>query len=98
MIIIGKEYKFTSLEIKELETNLGGIDCIEDRDKNIKEIIAEAKEYLGEKQNHIIVLNMPKVLFDAVSSALSKLEIEDLKIMSIALFLNIYLQKCYIDE
>ena len=98
MIIIGKEYRFTSLEVQELEANFGGIDCIDDRDKNIKEIIGEAREYLGEKQNHIVVLNMPKVLFDAVSSALSKLEIEDLKIMSIALFLNIYLQKCYIDE
>ncbi len=98
MIIIGKEYKFTSLEVQELETNFGGIDCIDDRDKNIKDIIIEVKEYLGGKKQCIVVLNMPRILFDAISSALNKLEVEDLKIMSIVSFLNIYLQKCYIDE
>jgi len=98
MIVIGKEYRFTSLEIKDLESRFGSIDCIDDKDKTIKDIIQEVQGYLGEKQQCIIILNLPKVLFDAVSSALEKLELENLRVMSIALFLNIYLQKCYIDE
>ncbi len=98
MIVIGKEYRFTSLEIKNLKNRFGSIDCIEDKDKNIQDILQEVKQYLGDKQECIIVLNMPKVLFDVISSSLEQLEATNLHIMSIASFLNIYLQKCYVDE
>jgi len=97
MIIIGQKYKFTSLEIKEIESKFGSIDCIDRMDKEIYEIIDEVKVYLGDKPKCMVVLNIPKILFETVSLELKKLDTE-LEIVSIALFLNIHLQKCYLGD
>ena len=90
MIIIGQKYKFTSLEIREIESKFGTIDCIDRLDKNIEEIIDEVKVYLGDKPECMVVLNIPKALFESISVKLKRLD-RELEIISIALFLNIHL-------
>ncbi len=97
MIIIGQKYEFTSLEIKEIESKFGSIDYIDCIDREVYEIIDEVKVYLGDKTECMVVLNVPKTLFDSILVELDKLSIE-LEILNIALFLNIHLQKCYLDD
>jgi len=102
MIILGKKYYFTDLELEQVREAFGHIETIDYRDKNPKNVIEKIDNLIKSRDYTTIVLNTRAKVDDAIVRYLTNLKytIKDRTFKTIAIehFLEEYLYKCYIPE
>ena len=100
MLILGKKYKFTSLEIEQLKKRFLDINTIDYKDTKSIDVIESIENTLKDDSLTIIVLNTKVKVDDEIIKYLTNLKFsyKDIKIISIEHFLEEYLYKCYIPE
>ena len=96
MIILGSKYKLTDFDRKHLR----GIELIHISyaDKSPEQVIEEIESILHKSKTKTIVLNTRAPIPDDLLKALTKLELQGVRFISIEHFLENYLQKCYIPD
>jgi len=102
MLILGKKYNFTTLEIERLNKKFNNIDKIIYKDRDAKEVIADIESVLEKTSFTLILLNTKVKVDDEIIKYLTNLKFQEkyknIKIISIEHFLEKYLHKCYIPE
>ena len=99
MIILGQKYKFTDLEKLKLKNNFNNVEQIIYTNRDIADVINEIKSLLAISQSKIIVLNTKNELSPKLIKYLTNLQFKNkINFMSIEVFLEKYLFKCYIPD
>jgi lipopolysaccharide/colanic/teichoic acid biosynthesis glycosyltransferase len=99
MLILGRKYKFTTLETNRLKKFHHIPISIKYNQKSPEEILYEIKTTLKSKNIKIIVLNTKSKIDDTIIKYLTKLQFdEQISILSVEKFMETYLHKCYIPE
>ncbi|MDQ1340112.1 MAG: hypothetical protein QG567_1269 [Campylobacterota bacterium] len=102
MLILGRKYKFTQLELDRLNKKFKNISHIRYRDRPQEEVLKEIDECVHNNNFDILVLNTRAKVSDDIIKYLTKLQFEKRKkrvqIITIEHFMEAYLQKCYIPD
>ncbi len=102
MLILGRKYKFTELELGRLSKRFKNITSIKYRNRDSGEVLEEIQNALDTNDFRLIVLNTKATVGDNIIKYLTKLQFEKRKkriqIISIEQFVEKYLHKCYIPE
>ncbi len=99
MLILGRKYKFTELEKQRLNKKNHELSTIRYTDKSPQEVIKEIQSLISKDEITTIVLNTRAKVENAVIAYLTSLQFEkNINITSIEIFLEKYLQKCYIPS
>ena len=102
MIILGKKYKFTQLELQRLNKKFNNINTVIYKDKKSNEVIENINKILDNNNYTVIVLNTKDKVDDDIIKYLTNLKFKvqssKFKIISIEHFLEEYLYKCYIPK
>ncbi len=99
MLILGKKYTFTPLEMERLEKKKLAPHVLEYKGRKAEEVIADIKKFLTTKEITLIVLNTRATVDDEVIKYLTHIQFEkNIKYISIEHFLEKYLHKCYIPS
>ncbi|WP_169753254.1 sugar transferase [Campylobacter mucosalis] len=99
MLVLGDKYTFCEFELKKLTKRFDNIDFIEY--SNEKETRTGLESLLSNKHYHYIILNSKEPIDAKMIKYLTKLQFRQnhkTKIISIELFLETFLQKCYIPD
>ncbi|KEA45554.1 sugar transferase [Campylobacter mucosalis] len=99
MLVLGDKYTFCEFELKKLTKRFDNIDFIEY--SNEKETRTGLESLLSNKHYHYIILNSKESIDAKMIKYLTKLQFRQnhkTKIISIELFLETFLQKCYIPD
>ncbi|WP_171994099.1 sugar transferase [Campylobacter mucosalis] len=99
MLVLGDKYTFCEFELKKLTKRFDNIDFIEY--SNEKETRTRLESLLSNKHYHYIILNSKEPIDAKMIKYLTKLQFRQnhkTKIISIELFLETFLQKCYIPD
>lgn len=102
MLILGRKYKFTQLELDRLNKKFKNISHIRYRDRPQEDVLKEIDECVHNNNFDILVLNTRAKVSDDIIKYLTKLQFEKRKkrvqIIMIEQFVEKYLHKCYIPE
>jgi lipopolysaccharide/colanic/teichoic acid biosynthesis glycosyltransferase len=102
MIILGRKYKFTSLELDRLGRNFSNIAIIRYTNRDPDDVISELKEHVKSNAISLLVLNTKAKVDDELIKYLTSLQFNGrgnpFRLISIEHFLEEYLHKCYIPE
>ncbi|WP_169777283.1 sugar transferase [Campylobacter mucosalis] len=99
MLVLGDKYTFCEFELKKLTKRFDNIDFIEY--SNEKETRTRLESLLSNKHYRYIILNSKEPIDAKMIKYLTKLQFRQnhkTKIISIELFLETFLQKCYIPD
>jgi lipopolysaccharide/colanic/teichoic acid biosynthesis glycosyltransferase len=102
MIILGRKYKFTSLEEQRLRKKFGNYQVIATSNRDPQEVIAELAKYIETHGASMLVLNMRNQVHDDIVKYLTALQFQNKSkrfvVMGMSRFTEEYLQKCYIPD
>lgn len=101
MIILGRKYKFTSLEMDRLAKKFSDLTIVRYTNRDSNEVISELKEHVKTRRTSVLVLNTKAKVDDEIIRYLTSLQFIDankIKIISIEHFLEECLNKCYIPK
>jgi len=97
MIILGDNYNFSKVDRERLKKRFDDISHISYKNLNAKQSIQKVESLLKNKKVELIVLNSKAKLSHKFLTYLTKLEIKGIRYISLELFLEKYLNKCYIN-
>lgn len=102
MIILGRKYKFTELEIERLNKKFSSITTIKYTNRSSEEVLAEIENATKQNDFDILVLNTKAKVGDSIIKYLTNLQFEKrkkkIRIISIENFMEEFLHKCYIPD
>ena len=99
MIILGRKYKFTNLEKYRLKKQKHKLTVVRYRNRTPKEVIEELKIRIDKSKITTLVINTKIKVDDETVKYLTKLQFEkNIRIITIEIFMEQYLHKCYIPE
>ena len=102
MLVLGKKYDFTELELKKLSNKFEEISIVEYTNKNSREVRLEIESLLKKRSYKFLVINTSKNVDAKMIKFLTVLQFrfykKRLKIITIEKFLEKFLQKCYIPD
>jgi exopolysaccharide biosynthesis polyprenyl glycosylphosphotransferase len=102
VLILGRKYKFTPLELEELNKKFDNIHIVKYRNRDENEVLEELKEYTKQNDFDLLVLNTKAEVGNNIIKYLTKLQFEKrnkkVRIITIEHFLEEFLFKCYIPE
>ncbi|OCL87032.1 UDP-N-acetylgalactosamine-undecaprenyl-phosphate N-acetylgalactosaminephosphotransferase [Aliarcobacter thereius] len=99
MLVLGRKYKLTELEIKRLNKKFKNQYIIKYRGKDPFEALEELKDILAKSDIEVIVLNTKATVPDEIIKYLTKLKFDkNIELITIEGFMEKYLHKCYIPE
>ena len=102
MIILGRKYKFTELELNRLNKKFKNIISIKYRDRPEEDVLKEIEQAMISNNFDILVLNTKAKVGSNIIKYLTKLQFnyrnKKLKVISIEQFVEKYLNKCYIPD
>jgi lipopolysaccharide/colanic/teichoic acid biosynthesis glycosyltransferase len=102
MLVLGRKYKFTELELKRLQKKFKNIKITRYTDRDQNEVLWELEKSLKSSAYDLLVLNTKVSVGDEIIKYLTSLQFvkrkKPLKVMSIEHFMEKYLHKCYIPE
>jgi lipopolysaccharide/colanic/teichoic acid biosynthesis glycosyltransferase len=99
MLVLGRKYKFTELELSRLHKKFDTIKTIRYTNRNPQEVMAELEHAMNTTQHKILVLNTKASVDDSIVKYLTNLQFNNqITIISIESFVEEYLHKCYIPE
>jgi lipopolysaccharide/colanic/teichoic acid biosynthesis glycosyltransferase len=102
MIVLGKKYKFTTLEEQRLRRKFGNYEVLATSNRDPQEVIAELSKYIETHGASMLVLNMRNQVHDDIVKYLTNLQFQNKSkrfvVMSMSRFTEEYLQKCYIPD
>ena len=102
MLILGRKYKFTQLELDRLNKKFKSITTVRYTNRSQEEVLAELESAAKETDFDILVLNTKAKVGDAIIKYLTNLQFEKrkkkIRIISIEHFMEEFLHKCYIPD
>lgn len=102
MLVLGRKYKFTQLELDILNKKFNNITTIKYTNKDQDEVLKEIEDATIQNDFDILVLNTKAKVGDNIIKYLTKLQFEKrnkkIQIITIEQFVEKYLNKCYIPE
>lgn len=99
ILILGKKYNFTPLEMQRLEKKGYRLQTIDYKDREPQEIIKEINSNLQSNNIKTIVLNTRTTVSEQIIKYLTNLQFEkSIKYISVEHFLEKELHKCYIPS
>jgi lipopolysaccharide/colanic/teichoic acid biosynthesis glycosyltransferase len=102
MLVLGRKYKFTELELKRLQKKFKNIKITRYTDRDQNEVLWELEKSLKSGAYDLLVLNTKVSVGNEIIKYLTSLQFvkrkKPLKVMSIEHFMEKYLHKCYIPE
>jgi len=98
LIILGDKYNFSNIEYSRLKKQFNSIKHISYKAQSFNENINKIEEALKTSKQRVIVLNTQAPLDKELISYLTKLELQQVKYITIEHFLEIYLKKYFISE
>lgn len=102
MLVLGKKYDFTELELKKLSNKFEEISLVEYANNNSREVRLEIESLLKKRSYKFLVINTSKNVDAKMIKFLTILQFrfykKRLKIITIEKFLEKFLQKCYIPD
>ena len=102
MLILGRKYTFTQLELNRLNKKFKNITLIKYSKKSQEEVLSELESAVHQNNFSLLVLNTKAKVGDEIIKYLTKLQFEKhrkkIKIITIESFVEQYLHKCYIPE
>lgn len=102
VLVLGKKYDFTELELKKLSNKFEEISIVEYTNKNSREVRLEIESLLKKRSYKFLVINTSKNVDAKMIKFLTVLQFrfykKRLKIITIEKFLEKFLQKCYIPD
>jgi lipopolysaccharide/colanic/teichoic acid biosynthesis glycosyltransferase len=102
VLILGRKYKFTPLELEELNKKSDNINIVKYRNRDENEVLEELKEYTKQNDFDLLVLNTKAKVENNIIKYLTKLQFEKrnkkVRIITIEHFLEEFLFKCYIPD
>lgn len=99
LIVLGQKYKFTDLEKEKLKRKFNNINQIIYTNKELIDIKNEIRLLLANSESKIIVLNTKNEVSPNLIKYLTNLQFKKkINFMSIEIFLEKYLLKCYIPD
>jgi len=100
MLILGKKYNFTQLELEKLQKKFINIHCVDYRDQVPLRVIEDIEQHLLANSFTIIILNTKAKVDDEIIKYLTNLKYanNNINIISVEHFLENYLHKCYIPD
>jgi lipopolysaccharide/colanic/teichoic acid biosynthesis glycosyltransferase len=102
VLILGRKYKFTPLELEELNKKFDNINIVKYRNRDENEVLEELKEYTKQNDFDLLVLNTKAKVENNIIKYLTKLQFEKrnkkVRIITIEHFLEEFLFKCYIPD
>jgi lipopolysaccharide/colanic/teichoic acid biosynthesis glycosyltransferase len=100
MLILGKKYKFTGLELARLNKKFNNIITIKYRNRPEADVLKEIEDAASQNDFDLLVLNTKAKVGDNIIKYLTKLQFEKrkkkIRIVSIEHFMEEFLHKCYI--
>lgn len=102
MLILGRKYKFTQLELDRLNKKFKNITTVRYRNRSQEEVLKEIESAVKENDFDILVLNTKAKVGDSIIKYLTNLQFEKrkkkIRIISIEHFMEEFLHKCYIPD
>jgi len=102
MLILGRKYKFTQLELEGLNKKFSSVIGIKYTDKSQEEVLAEIENVAKQNDFDMLVLNTKAKVGDSIIKYLTNLQFKnrkkEIRIISIENFVEEFLQKCYIPD
>lgn len=102
MLILGRKYKFTQLELDRLNKKFKSITTVRYTNRSQEEVLKEIENAVKENDFDILVLNTKAKVGDSIIKYLTNLQFEKrkkkIRIISIENFVEEFLHKCYIPE
>jgi len=102
MLILGRKYKFTKLEIAKLEKKFTNITTVKYTKRSQEDVLAELEDATNQNDFDILVLNTKAKVGKSIVKYLTNLQFgkrkKHIKIIAIEEFVETYLHKCYIPE
>ncbi|MCI0500500.1 MAG: sugar transferase [Epsilonproteobacteria bacterium] len=102
MLILGRNYKFTSLELQRLNKKFKKITTVKYTNRDTKDVLDELANAISNNGYKVLILNTKDKVDDEIIKYLTKIRFQNNKkiprIISIEHFLEEYLHKCYIPE
>ena len=101
MIILGRKYKFTQLELARLTKKFVNIKTIKYTNRPECEVLDELRQSVKSKDFNLLVLNTKAKIGDEIIKCITKMQFEKDKkfqIITIETFLETYLQKCFVPD
>ncbi len=100
MLILGKKYSFTQLELEKLQKKFINIHCVDYRDQVPLRVIEDIEQHLLANSFTSIILNTKAKVDDEIIKYLTNLKYanNNINIISVEHFLENYLHKCYIPD
>jgi len=102
MLILGRKYKFTELELARLKKKFENIDTVKYTDRPQEDVLQEISEIVKKNDFDVLVLNTKATVGDDIIKFLTKMQFEKRKkkiqILTLEHFMEKYLHKCYIPE
>ena len=99
MLVLGRKYKFTELELSRLRKKFDAIETIRYTNRNPEEVMAELEHAMNTTKYKLLVLNTKVSVDDSIVKYLTNLQFnKHIKIIGIESFVEEYLHKCYIPD
>lgn len=99
MLVLGKKYKFTPLELERLQRKFPVIIHVDYKDRNVDDVLAEIATTLENQKIKLIVLNTRAAVDNKIIKYLTHLQFDhNVKYIGIEHFLEKHLHKCYIPS
>lgn len=102
MLVLGRKYKFTDLELARLSKKFKNVTTIRYRNRDEKEVLGKLEGAVSQNDFDFLVLNTKAKVGDSIIKYLTNLQFEKrkkkIKIITIEQFVEKYLHKCYIPE
>lgn len=102
MLILGRKYKFTQLELDRLNKKFKSITTVRYTNRSQDEVLKELEYAVKENDFSLLVLNTKERVGDDIIKYLTKLQFEKrkkkIKIITIEHFMEKFLHKCYIPD
>jgi len=102
MLILGRKYKFTQLELEGLNKKFSSVIGIKYTDKSQEEVLAEIENVAKQNDFDMLVLNTKAKVGNSIIKYLTNLQFKkrnkEIRIISIENFVEEFLQKCYIPD
>ena len=102
MLILGRKYKFTPLELQRLHKKFKNIAIVRYGNRSQEEVLKQLQDETNQNDFDMLVLNTKAKVGDDIIKYLTNLQFEkrnkEIKIISIEHFLEEFLHKCYIPD
>lgn len=102
MLILGRKYKFTQLELERLNKKFKNITTVKYTNRSESEVLQELEDATKQNDFDILVLNTKATVGDSIIKYLTNLQFEKrtkkTRVISIEHFMEEFLHKCYIPD